>query len=122
MTLQNFYEAIGGDYEKMLRLLSSEKFILKYVAKFPQDPTYQTLCDSLAQNDWKEAFRAVHTLKGLCLNLGFQNLLDSSIVLTELLRPEKAEIDGTAVDAAFARVRADYEALIARIQVLLQDS
>ena len=34
----------------------------------------------------KAAFRAAHTLKGVCLNLGFDRLYEVSSALTEMLR------------------------------------
>ena len=34
----------------------------------------------------KEAFRAAHTLKGVCQNLGFTNLYQPTYDLTEVLR------------------------------------
>ena len=40
----------------------------------------------IAKNDGEEAFRAAHTLKGVCLNLGFDELYEVSAEITEKLR------------------------------------
>ena len=42
----------------------------------------------MTQNNAEEAFRAVHTLKGICLNLGFDTLYKASFELTEKLRDD----------------------------------
>ena len=45
--------------------------IKKFVFKFPEDPSFNDLKDGLKENDAEKAFCAVHTLKGVCSNLGF---------------------------------------------------
>ena len=52
------------------------------------------------------AFRAAHTLKGICLNLGFDNLFAPSQELTEKLRGATT-IEGT--DELFAAVEKEYD-------------
>lgn len=86
MTLQEFYSAIGGDYEGVLSRLLKEERIMKYVLKFLDDKSYDTLCVKIAEGDYEEAFRASHTIKGVASNLGFNRLFDSSHALTEELR------------------------------------
>ena len=53
------------------------------------------------------AFRASHTIKGVCANLAFNALLESSEALTEALRDGKPPQPGE--DELVARVKADYE-------------
>lgn len=50
------------------------------------DPSFDALKNALAAKDVASAFCAAHTLKGICLNLGFDNLYKPSSELTELLR------------------------------------
>lgn len=40
----------------------------------------------------EEAFRAAHTLKGVCATLGFDRLFSEAALLTELLRPKTETI------------------------------
>ena len=68
----------------------------------------------------KEAFRAAHTLKGVCANLSFNKLLDSSSRLTEELRPETDEIPDTA-KGMMAEVERDYEATVEAIREFLAE-
>ena len=42
---------------------------------------------AFSSGDRETAFRCAHNMKGLCLNLGFPELLSSSSALTEALRP-----------------------------------
>lgn len=70
MTLQEFYDRIGGDYKATISRLPSEALIKKFVLKYPGDPSFNQLKDALATQDWELAFRASHTLKGVAQNLG----------------------------------------------------
>ncbi len=88
MNLQEFYAAVGGNCDEALSRLMGEAMLRRFVAKFPKDQSYATLRQALADGDRETAFRAAHTLKGLCLNLGFGKLLASSEALTEALRHE----------------------------------
>ena len=87
MTLKDCYMQMGADYEETVQRLRSESLIQRIILKFPQDPSYQELCQALADGNIEVAFRAAHTLKGVCQNLGFKNLYEPSAELTERLRP-----------------------------------
>ena len=89
MTLQEFYARIGGDYETTLRRIPSEALVRKFVLKYPGDPSFNLLKDSLAAEDWETAFRAAHTLKGVAQNLGMEHLYQVSSALCEALRGPK---------------------------------
>lgn len=86
MTIQECYEAIGGNYEDVLRRLRSEALIRKFTLKFLEDQSYPLLKQALGDNNYEEAFRGAHTLKGVCQNLSFDRLYEVSSELTELLR------------------------------------
>ncbi len=107
MTLRECYAALGGDYEEAAGRLRSERLVQKFVLKFLSDRSYPLLCDSLAAGDRSEAFRAAHTLKGVCANLAFTTLLESSEALTEALRDGKPPQPGE--DALVDQVKADYD-------------
>ncbi len=107
MTLKECYAALGGDYDEVMGRLRSERLVQKFVLKFLNDGSYQLLLDSLAAGDREEAFRAAHTIKGVCANLAFNDLLASSEQLTEALRDGKPAQPGE--EALLARVKADYD-------------
>ncbi len=105
MNLQACYAALGGNYDDVIGRLRTERLVRKFVLKFLDDPSYSTLCSSLEAKDYDEAFRAAHTIKGVCQNLSFTKLYHSSHQLTEALRngwsPE--------VEGLFSQVTADYQ-------------
>ena len=86
MTLKECYDALGGDYEEAIGRLRSERLVQKFVLKFLSDGSYDLLNSSFEKEDWGEAFRAAHTIKGVCQNLSFVTLGDSSSELCEALR------------------------------------
>lgn len=96
MTLEECYEAMGGNYEEVLGRLRSERLVRKFVLKFPNDKSYELFCTMMAEKNYDEAFRAVHTIKGVCQNLGFARLLQSSSRMSDALRhgwtPEADEL------------------------------
>ena len=107
MTLKECYAAMGGDYDEVMGRLRSERLVQKFVLKFLNDGSYQLLLDSLAAGDREEAFRAAHTIKGVCANLAFNDLQESSEQLTEALRDGKPAQPGE--EELLARVKADYD-------------
>lgn len=46
MTLQEFYDRIGGDYKATISRLPSEALIKKFVLKYPGDPSFSQLKDA----------------------------------------------------------------------------
>ena len=46
MTLQEFYDRIGGDYKATISRLPSEALIKKFVLKYPGDPSFNQLEDA----------------------------------------------------------------------------
>ena len=105
MTLQECYAILGGDYAEVSARLPSEKFIQKFVLKFLEDKTYGLLTESWEGGNDEEAFRAAHTIKGMCQNLGFARLEESSSALTEALRGGRSPEAPTL----YEKVLADYE-------------
>ena len=104
MTIQECYAQMGADYNEVFRRLYNEAMIRKFVLLFPKDDSFHNL----------EAFRAAHTLKGVCQNLGFSNLYAPAVTLTETLRA--GQLDGTAEQ--FAEVEKQYRITMAAIQAL----
>lgn len=104
MTLQEFYAAVGGNYDEAISRLMGEALLRRFVLKFLNDPSFAALKQAVENGDREEAFRAAHTIKGLCLNLSFGKLLQSSETLTESLRNEMP----ANVQELFAQVSEDY--------------
>ena len=114
MTVKECYEQMGSDYEGVLGRLGSEAIVKRFALKFLQDPSFAQLKESLAKNDGEEAFRAAHTLKGVCLNLGFDELFEVSAELTEKLR----ERETAGSEELFQKVSQKYQKTVTAIQGL----
>ncbi len=119
MTLQECYQELGGNYDEVLRRMMMPKLVDKFIVKFLTDGSYAALCAAIAAGQREEAFRAAHTLKGVCQNLGLGNLLCSVQPLTELLRPETDTIPAEA-PTLLARVQQEYHAAVQTIQCYQQ--
>ena len=117
MTLKDCYAALGGNYEDAIARLRSESLVQKFVLKFLDDKSYELLCNSLATGDVQEAFRAAHTIKGMCQNLSFTSLADSSSAMTEALRGGDLETGKALLDG----VRGDYERTAEAIRAFQKD-
>ena len=84
-------EGIGVDLKTtMARFLDNEDLYFKFLRKFPEDETFTQLSDSLAAEDYPEAFRAAHTLKGVAGNLGLTHVYEAACGVTEALRHDDA--------------------------------
>lgn len=114
MTIRECYEQMGANFDNVLSRLGSEAIIERFALKFLDDTSFQSLEETLAKKDVKEAFRAAHTLKGVCLNLGFDNLFTVSSELTEVLRADSLE--GT--DELFEKVKEQYGKTIQALQAM----
>ena len=118
MTIEECYQQLGGDYAALKTRLPSDSLIKRFITKFLDDSSYSELCVALQRGQRAEAFRAAHTLKGVCGNLGFEQLRASTSELTELLRPEVSNIPEEAVFMMNA-VRRDYEMTVGAIRAYL---
>ena len=118
MTVQECYEAFGGNYEEVLSRLRADDRIIRFLKMALSDGSYQLLIDSIDTNNADEAFRAAHTLKGVCGNLSITRLGESSSALCEYLR-EKRVIDDKVM-SMLPKVKEDYELTINTIKQLIQ--
>ncbi len=93
MTVKECYEMAGADFNDIMNRLGSEALVKRFAVKLLQDKNYEELKDAMEAKDAERAFRAAHTLKGICANLGFRELLQASSDLTEKLR--SGELEGS---------------------------
>lgn len=118
MTVEEFYQKLGGDYSDVNRRLPSIGLIKKYAAKFLEDKSFEELCLRLREGKREEAFRAAATLKEVCGNLGFVMLRQSLKKMTELLENPAEDIPEKAV-ALLEDVRRDYEEAVKVIRIFI---
>lgn len=113
MNLQECYAAMGGNYEDVLGRLRSERLIQKFVLKFLEDGSYDLLCTSLEAKNYEDAFRAAHTIKGVCQNLSMTRLQASSTALADALRGGVWKEEAAPL---VEQVKADYQETAAAIR------
>ena len=118
MTIEECYQQLGGDYAALKKRLPSDSLIKRFITKFLDDRSFPDLCHAIQEGQREEAFRAAHTLKGVCTNLGFDQLGASASKLTELLRPVGSGIPEEAVFMMNA-VKHDYEMTVSAIRTCL---
>ena len=118
MTLQECYAALGGDYDEVLGRLRSERMVQKFVLRFLEDKSYDLLCSSMESGNYEEAFRAAHTIKGVCQNLSFTRLYEISNRLNEALR------NGPTPEAPglVEEVKAEYEQTVSAIRAFKESA
>ena len=115
--LRNCYLSLGGDLSDVMTRLPSLALVKKFVLRFPADASYAELESALERGCRGDAFRAAHTLKGVCANLGFTALLRSSSAVTELLRQEEDSLPA-GLAAPMAQLRQDYQQTLSTIRSL----
>jgi len=114
MTVRECYEIIGS-FEEVSQRLPGEDFIARMAKKFLDDGSMDLLRDSVAKGDVKEAFRAAHTLKGVCGNLSFTKLGESSTILTDAMRDKESLSEVANLDELLAKVEEDYKLTVEAI-------
>jgi len=66
----------------------------------------------MEEKNYQEAFRAAHTIKGVCQNLGFTRLLESSSKMSDALRygwtPQ--------ADTLVSQLKSDYQVTVDAIR------
>lgn len=115
MNVKDLYEELGGDYDDMFSRLNNEDLMTKIVKMFISDTSYSDLKKGLETSDAELAFRGAHTLKGVSLNLGFTNLSNLAVELTELLRPRDLNVDYKDL---FNKITQEYNRTIEAIRKL----
>ena len=107
------YECIGADFDDVASRFGSPALVERFAGMFVQDKSFDELEKALAAHDAKAAFRAVHTLKGVALNLSLSNLTAPAIVVTEALRP--CTLEGVDIEPLMVPLRKAYNETIAAL-------
>lgn len=115
MTLQDFYQAAGGNYSEVLDRLMDEKRVLKYLKRFVDTTDYDDMLHAIKEEDWETSFRASHSIKGMALNLCLGKLAEASGRLCETMRHGQPTVD---ISPLLAEMEAKYMEAVALIAEL----
>ncbi len=93
--------------------------IVRYFQLFLDDESFRLLEDSMKLGDYQSAFRAAHTLKGVCLNLGLTSLQAAASNMTEALRGGKPADDA---DVLMDMLRQEYDDTVKVIKDYIEEN
>ncbi len=113
MTLKECYSIIGN-YDEVMKRLPRENMVMKFVFRFLDDKSFDQLMTNIEKADYKEAFMAAHTIKGVCQNLSLTRLYESSHLITDALRNENPDVK--LISELAEKVREDYTVTVNTIK------
>lgn len=97
MTVRECYDSFGGDYSGVMGRLMKEERIIKYAKMFCAGDDCAQISQALKEERYEDAFRSVHNLKGMSLNLGLTPISTTSSDLCEAVRHGKPSEDPTSL-------------------------
>ncbi|MCF0179366.1 MAG: Hpt domain-containing protein [Bacteroidales bacterium] len=114
MTIEEFYAVTSSNYAEALKRMMRPDFVKRFATKFDKDTSFAELAENMESGNVEVAFRAAHTLKGVCKNLAFTKLGDSASEITEVLRAG----DLAKAKEMFPTVKEQYEEIISTLALV----
>lgn len=115
MTVSEFYKAVGGDYEDIVKRFCGEERVIRFLGLFLKDTSVEDLRRNMKEENYKDAFRAAHTLKGVAVNLGITKMYNAASEITEALRAEDSE----KAKALMPEINEIYDKTVSALNTLL---
>lgn len=112
MTIKEFYEQVHANYDDMLTRVPNDALMTKIAKMFLNDQSFKQLKEGLETGDGDKAFNGAHSLKGVCLNLGFTQLSSDVSEITELLRGRQV----VECSELFHRIEENYNYTIQKLE------
>ncbi len=107
--------AAGVDLDSaMERFMGNEALLMRFLGKFSQDPNFGMLKEAMEGRRYEDAFKAAHTLKGLCGNLSLKNLFNVVDKEVEFLRCGNHK----EAEEVFPEVVAEYEKTVSLLDTI----
>jgi len=118
MTLQELYQKIGGDYEKVIHILRVEKLVDKHIRKFTKSGVVDAMLDAGKDLDPERLFETSHAVKGVCGNLGLVDMYNASSEISEEFRPgNPRKMSDDEVREKLGRISALYDNIAGEIRL-----
>ena len=114
MTIQELYAKIGGSYDQAVRVMNKDKLIDKYVRKLKNSNVGEMLAEAGETMDAVKLFESAHAMKGVCSNLGLDELAKAADEITEEFR------DGNSRTLSDDAVREKVAAILRRYRHTVQ--
>lgn len=110
MTIQELYARIGGNYDQAVRVMRMDKLIDRYIRKLPDSGAYEALVTAGEAMDGTKLFESAHALKGVCANLGLDEIAALAGDITEDFRPGTArKLTDDEIKGKIARITSLYQ-------------
>ena len=118
MQLRDLSQYIEIDIDEALeeRFMDSEELYVRFLRKLEVANDLAVVEGFVAQQNWPEALRKAHNLKGVCGSLGLTKLQAQLAALVKLLRSEGFTPEQVA--AQLAKIRPEWERTLACIRQL----
>lgn len=104
-------EENGVEVENTInRFMGNEAMYLKFLGKFLEDKNCINIGKNLEEENYGEAYKCAHTLKGVAANLGLEPIQRTVSVLVEELRGKsKEEVNVEKANEEWQSVKKTYE-------------
>ncbi len=96
------------------RFLNNDELLLRFLKKFSKDRNYDAFKAAMEEKRYDDAFKAAHTLKGLCGNLSITVLYDIVSKEVESLRHKEYE----DAEKMCPEIVKEYERVVAILETL----
>ena len=117
MTLEELYARIGGNYEHAKQIMKMDKLIDKYIRKLKNSEVGDKLAAAGETMDATALFESAHALKGVCANLGLDNLANAAEEITEEFRPGNSrKLSDEEVKGKLLSISETYQKVLACIE------
>lgn len=117
MTLEELYDLIGASYEQAVRVMRKDKLIDRYIRKLVDSIECEKLVAAGEQMDATGLYESAHALKGVCANLGLEDLSSAASEITEEFRPgNERKFTDEEVKDKLAKLDERYRQTIAGIE------
>lgn len=111
LTIEKLKKYGANVEEGVLRCAKNEALYIRLVGMVPNNPGFNKLYEAIKFEDYEEAFRASHGLKGILANLSLDPILKPIVDITEHLR-NKEDIDYTKYVSLIEGKRKELEDLL----------
>lgn len=87
MELREVCRELGIDFDETLeRFAGVEELMRRYLARFPEEESFQQLKQAVAKKDYPKIETSAHLLKGVSGNLGMTDLFDFAERMVKAVR------------------------------------
>lgn len=103
-------EENGADVDMTLkRFMGNESIYMKFIMKFLDDKSYESIKENLEGKNYEEVFKSAHTLKGVTANLGLDPINAVASEMCEFLRGKQgADVDTDKINELWEQLEEVY--------------